>query len=195
MGRHKRTSAKELRDVAELSARLLTERGIVHKENLLEEIGKMADAPILPGMPSVYLPHKWTITQAQLAMIGLIKEWVEHTKDNQIAQESSDKFFKFVVRENERIIRVLQGEVKKQGEAITDLSKEFDDKTIAQIFSPLVRFQTAKALRKFYIDSLAIFTINNAGGSVSDYIDWFRDWTTQLYQFWEIKHEKLPNTN
>lgn len=189
MANKKRKSIKELREAATFAGKLLQDRGITSVENILENIAKVSTAPILPGVPSPYLPQRWTITEAQLAMIGFVKKWLQDTNVKRAQQKSSDEFFKFVIRRLEKRVRKaeLEADEKKKELDKAQFFKDIEDKELKQlsdIMSPLTRLSTVKALHKFYIDSFVVFVINNAGGSTADFVEWFSEWTTQLYKLW-----------
>lgn len=180
----KRAPIRQLREAAKQVHDMLSRRGVVHKENVLEEMAKDASAPILPGIPS-YLPHKWTIQAARAAMYTLLKDWCEKYKDDPEKQERITDFFAFVVKELYKKERQYKAEMKRTEESLANLK---DAPLLYEIFSPMRKRQTAKGLQKFFVDSFAVFTIVKADGNTTDYAEWFLgDWTTSLNNLWDKK--------
>ena len=180
----KRAPMSQLRYAAQTAFGMLKSRGVVREHNVLEELAKDSNAPILPGVPS-YLPHRWTIEAAQSAMFVLIKEWVKKTNDDLIKQDNVSDFFKFVIMKMQDEERKYKREVRKTGKLIKEMK---ETPLLSDIFSPLRKSQTIQSMHKFFVDSFAISVIVHANGSTGDYVDWFlNEWTPSLYKLWSTK--------
>lgn len=177
----KRAPLTQLREAASKAHELLSNKNVVHKDNVLERLAKEAGAPILPGLPS-YLPHRWTIEAAQRAMHAIIVEWMVVTEKDLNKQDNAAEFFKFVVK-------VMKVEEKKYKREMKITQKEIkgmkEVRLLSEIFSPHRRWQTTRALHKFFIDSFAVSLIVKQNDSTSSYADWFlNEWTPSLYKLW-----------
>lgn len=183
----KRAPLSQLRAMAQQAFQMLKDKKVVHESNVLEELAKDANAPILPGLPS-YLPHRWTIRAAQQSMLILMKDWVRKTNHDLILQENASEFFKFVVARMQDQERKFKKEIKKNEKIVKDMREM---PLIADIFSPVRKRQTTRSMHKFFIDSFAISVIVHMNGSTGDYADWFlNDWTPALYKLWSSKEKK-----
>lgn len=185
--RKKRQSIKKLSEAAKVTNDMLIKKNIIAKSNVLADISKMPNGPKLPGIPR-YLPHKWTITAARRIMFDLLNEWADITKENETKQDNAGQFFEFVVKrmaEQERIYRLEMRKMKRSFESLEESPVIYD------VFSPVRKYETTKALHKFFIDSFAISVIEKANGSVIEYAEWFLgEWTEELYKIWEKKEIK-----
>jgi len=183
---------KQLREASLAASQMLIEKKISHQGNVLEEVLKMSNAPILPGMPKYYLPHRWTIEVSVNQMYNLLKDWAA-LKDGKDIQDNASEFFKYVVAQ----MRDKEKRYKKEVRETDSIIKKIDDAPIlADIFSPLRKYQTAKALHKFYIDSFAVSVIVKSNGSTGEYADWFlNEWMPSLYELWSKPDELRKEEN
>ncbi len=178
----KRAPIAQLKEAGNRAFALLVEKRVVHHRNVLEDIARDANAPILPGIPS-YLPHRWTIDAARQAMFVLMEEWIKENDGNEEMQEKAPDFFYFVVKRMKLKEREYKREVKR--EEFKAFSNMKEARLISDIFSPVRKHQTAKGLNKFFVDSFAIFIIVKAQGTTTEYAEWFLgEWTPSLYKLW-----------
>lgn len=178
----------QLRDAGKAAFAMLVQKRVVHQKNVLEEISKDANAPILPGLPS-YLPHRWTIDASRNAMLALLREWAESHKGDEAAQERVSDFFWFVVKRMKREERRFKSEMKRTESEVFRGVKEA--RLVSDIFSPVRKHQTARGLHKFFVDSFAIFIIVRAQGTTSEYAEWFLgEWTPSLHGLWTKKNDE-----
>ncbi len=188
----KRAPLSQLRNVAQEAFRLLVKRRVVSEKNILEELAKDANAPVLPGVPS-YLPHRWTIQAAQIAMHTIIKDWVKKTNNDLMKQDNASEFFKYVISRMQEEEKKFKRDVKKTERMIKDME---DAPLLSDIFSPLQKYRTTKAMHKFFIDSFAISVIVHMNGSTGEYADWFlNDWSPALFKLWSRRDKKDDKSN
>jgi hypothetical protein len=186
----KKPPLKQLKAAAKHANDIAKKRGLIAKESLIDKIASNPDAPTLPGLPG-YLPHEETITACQVLLARTAKAWIDETRDNETKTENISEFFKFVLK---RIDTELHKFEKEQKEMEKNIKEDFGTYTLAEIFSPLRRLQTAKALHKFFVDSFAVSVIVKMNSSTSEYVDWFlNNWTVEMLKLWKI-HEKDNNT-
>jgi len=57
------------------------------------------------------------------------------------------------------------------------------------VFSPIRKKEVAHAIHRFFVDSFACAIVLKNNNSVSEYVNWFIDWTEAMYQLW-IKPEE-----
>ncbi len=120
-------------------------------------------------------------------MHAILKKWVTKTNKDMIKQENAAEFFKFVVTMMAEEERKAKIEVNKMKKIAVDMKEA---KPLSDIFAPQRKWETTKAMHKFFVDSFAISVIVHANGSTGDYADWFlNDWTPALYKLW-YKQEK-----
>ena len=182
----RRLPIKQLKDASMTASAMLIEKNVAHKFNMLEGILSMSNAPILPGVPTYYLPHRWTIEVAVNQMYNLLQDWAKVQPD-ELLQDNASEFFKFVVGQMKTKEKKYKQEVKNTDRIIKNIE---DAPIIADIFSPLRRYQTAKSLHKFYIDSFAVSVIVKSNGSTAEYADWFlNEWMPSLYKLWSKSNE------
>lgn len=179
---------KQLRAASQQVARMLIDKRVTTEENVLEKLAKDSTKSILPGIPS-YLPHRWTIEASRNAMFSILRDWTELTKKDLKKQENIGEFFRYVISRVEDQNRKYKKETKK-ARAEERAMESQKGKFLSEIFSPLRKLQTARALMKFYIDSFAIFIIVHEKETTTDYAEWFiGDWTPALYEMWSKKNK------
>jgi len=89
--------------------------------------------------------------------------------------------------EEERKYRLEMRKMKRSFESLEESVVIYD------VFTPVRKHETVKALHKFFIDSFAISVIEKANGSVIEYAEWFLgEWTEELYKIWEKKEKDEP---
>lgn len=166
---------------------MLIDRRVTQSENVLEKLTQDSGKSILPGIPS-YLPHRWTIEASRNAMFSILRDWTELTKKDLKKQERISDFFRYVISRVEDENRKYKKETKKAKKELHAM--ETQDRILSEIFSPLRKLQTARALMKFYIDSFAIFIIAHEKETTTDYAEWFiGEWTPALYDMWSSKNK------
>lgn len=184
-----RVPMKQLRAASKEVARMLIDKRVIQRENVLEKIAQDSSKAILPGIPS-YLPHRWTIEASRNAMFSVLRDWTELTKGDLKKQENISEFFRFVIGRVEDQNRKYKKEVKKARQEQIEMENKKGE-FLSEVFSPLRKLQTARALMKFYIDSFAIFLIvHDKEETTTDYAEWFiGDWTPALYEMWSNKNK------
>ena len=184
--RKKRLPIEQLREAGKIARQMLVDRGILAKESLLDNLLKGKNAPKLPGIP-VYLPHQWTLQASQRMMYDLLVIWKIECKGDNEMTENLTEFFKFVVKELRKKERKFDKEVKENR---SKFSKEIDEVPVLKdVFSPLRKKEGMRAMNRFFVDSFAVSIALKNINSVSEYADWFLDWTQELYAIW-VKPEK-----
>lgn len=176
----KRLPIKKLREEGAKATEMLKERGIIARESIIEEIAKKEDAPALPGIPP-YLPHEWTLKASQRMMYDLLVIWRDENKKKGDRVENITEFFKFVVSE----LRKQEEKYKKQVDVMPSMFKKMrNNPTVKDVFSPLRKMENTHAIQRFFIDSFAVAIILKNNHTVSDYANWFLDWTEKMYSLW-----------
>jgi len=176
---------KQLKEVSKAVKELSIARGLRGEVSFIDEITQNTEAPLLPGLPP-YLPHRWTIKASQRMMFDLLSLWKLENEDEE-RQENITEFFKFVIKEFDKQIKRAEKEVKE----VPKLIKKMEDvPVLSEVFAPLQKKTTTKALQKFYVDSFAIAVIVRQNDTVSDYAEWFLTWTEELDKFWSAKEVK-----
>lgn len=190
----KRLPIEQLREAGLVARQMLKDRGIISKESFIDDLMSKRTSPLLPGVPG-YLPHRWTIIATQKMMTAFIFQWIQKTsanrKGNDLKRENVTEFFIFVVKELKSIERKFKKEVKEQPEFIKNMKTV---PVLADIFGPLRKRDTIKAMERFFVDSFAIAIVLKQNHSTSDYCNWFLDWTLELDKIWGEKEKVTPIT-
>lgn len=172
----KRPNRKQLLEAGQWARERLKEKGIFREESIIDEILRTPGAPVLPGggspiSPLVYLPRRHTIEITKMIVYSIAKVWNDTVKDA-VKKEKVDEFFKFTLKNMRRsdslITQMLQDTIAKS---------KFDLVGINLITTQ----ENIKGVHRFLIDSFAVYpNLLNGNSGVSDYIEWFILWTTEL---------------
>lgn len=186
MATKKRLPIEQLREAGETARKMLIEKGIITKESSIDRLLKDEKAPVLPGIPA-YLPHQWTIQISQRMMYDLLVIWKNECKKKNLYPENITDFFKFLVKE----LRRQEKKFKKEMDEMPDLVKTMDEVPVLKdVFSPMRKKESSNAIQRFFIDSFAVAVVLKNTESVSDYANWFLDWTQELYNIWDKSKQK-----
>lgn len=183
MRKKKRQDIQRLREVQKFARDYEVRKGLIHEESVIDRLARDPNAPVLPGLPS-YLPRPWTIHQTRRVVYDLGREWQATHKENPQMAGNIAEFAKFGVS-------VLNEQVKKHRKSMKDMSKVVDDYVATDtavaphdVFKPIENYETAKAIRQFIIDSLAVAIIVKRYDDTADFLEWFMGWTNQLLDQW-----------
>jgi hypothetical protein len=180
MSKKKRLPIGQLRAAGRVAREMLVKRGIISEESLLDQIMKMENSPNLPGIPS-YLPHQWTLKASQRIMYDLAIMWKVECNDNEEKAENLTKFFAFIVKN----LRSMEKEYAKEEKAMGKSIKGMEDVPVLKdIFAPSRKKENINAIHRFFVDSFAVAIILKNNDSTSSYLNWFLDWTQDLYALW-----------
>ena len=186
MNKKKRAPIKQLREAGKFARELLIKRGIQSKDNVIAELLNTKDAPILPGQHASYIPRPWTIQSSQRMLYDMLIIWKERCEGQGMLRENITEFWKFVVKQ-------MREQIEKTNQEIVDMPKAMKQlkviPVVKDIFSPMQKKETLKAMQRFFIDSFAVAVVVKNHNSVSEYCNWFLDWTQELNKIW-IKPEK-----
>ena len=181
----KRLPIEQLREAGEQARKMLAEKGIISKESTIDKLFAEKETPTLPGIPA-YLPHQWTLQVAQRMMMDLLILWKQDCKSKNSYNENITEFFKFVVKE----LRRQEKKFYKEEQLMSKTIKLLDEVPVLKdVFSPTRKKESMHAIQRFFIDSFAVSITLNGSESVSEYANWFLDWTQDLYVLW-MKPEK-----
>ncbi len=181
----KRLPIEQLREVAKESERILRDKGIHTKESAIDQIINEKKLS-LPGIPA-YLPHRWTIATARKIMADLVIIWLAETKGKPSKQEDHREFFRFIVREMEKI----EKRKKKENEMMPSLIKQMSTSvTLNTVFAPMQAMETAHTMNQFLMDSFAVAVILKQHNTVTDYVLWFDEWTRDMETYWNPKEQR-----
>lgn len=183
----KRPPIEQLREAGRMARQMLVDKGILAKDSILDKIMKEG-GPTLPGIP-VYLPHQWTLKAAQRIMYDLLIIWKSECKNDSTKAENITEFFKFVINE---LRKQEQNFNKDIGEIPKFIKSMKNVPLLKDIFSPMRKKESMKAIQRFFIDSFAVAVALKNNYSTSDYANWFLDWTQDLYALW-VKPEQRKN--
>ena len=192
----KRAPIKQLKHAAFVARKRLIELGVITKDSSIERIKKEYPNVPLPGLYP-YLPHKETLVKSQRGMYDLLKLWqYENTKDGKKNIKNMDNlglFVDFMYSEMDKIENTAKNKEKMTEQFIKDTE---DIPVLGDLFKHTNLYQTAKAVKKFYVDSLAIFVwVKNKDSNTGNYAEWFFDWTKKLHGIWEENEKKSKQTN
>src|ERR1035441_9020977 len=185
----KRLPIEQLREVGKKAREMLVTKGILSKNSVIHKVLKDKNAPILPGIPA-YIPKGWTIQVAQIIMRDFLIQWKEECKKKRYNVEDISTFFKFIVKESRRQERKFKREMDRMPSLIKAMK---DIPVLAEVFSPLRKKETMHAMQRFYEDSFAVAIILKNATTVSEYANWFLDWTNDLFTTWTKLEQYLPN--
>lgn len=185
----RRIPREQLIEAGKIARKMLREKGIEAKKSILDEIMKSKGAPILPGLPT-YLPHRWTLRASQRMLYDIILIWKEECKKDYKKMENITEFWKFMIKQLRKQEKVYKKELKQMPELISSLKQV---PFLKDVFSPLQKYETMKAMQRFFVDSFAVSIALKKNVLTSDYANWFLDWTTDLEKLWlpKKKREKL----
>ena len=178
----KRAPRKQLIEAGRIATKLAIERGLRSKDSVIDMLILDKTAPTLPGLPP-YLPHRWTLKASQRMMYDMLLLWKNDSKD----QENIGEFFRFVIKEFAIQIENANKEVQETEKNIKTMKTVQNTPVIREIFAPVQKKTTLKALQKFYIDCFAIAVMLKHNDEVSEYAEWFLDWTNSLDHYWSEK--------
>lgn len=189
MQNKRRPPIEQLRAAGKLAKELLVERHIIAKDSVIDEMINNKDAPTLPGIPA-YLPHQWTLKAAQHMMYDFLLMWRDKCKDNDSKAEDITEFFKMVITEFRRQEHLYNKEIV----AMPKLLKAMKTVPVLKdIFSPMRKKETVRSIQRFFIDSFAVSVVLKHNHSVSEYANWFLEWTEEMHKLW-IKPEDRSKT-
>lgn len=160
---------------------MLRERGFEARESVIDKLLKEKDAPELPGIPP-YLPHPWTIRAAQRILYDILKLWRQETKAKQ--QNDLKAFFSFLERE----LNALEDKFKREESEMPELIKSLKEVPVLKyVFGPMRNRENTNAMHRFLVDSLATLLAKTSAPervTVSEYANWFLDWSNDLFSLW-----------
>ena len=169
---------KQLLEMKKVVKEMSIKRGLRIDKSFIDEITHDTSKTVLPGLPP-YLPHQWTIKASQRMMYDLLILWRIERKG--VDEDNITDFFKFVIAEFDTQLATA----KKEMEEVPKLFSTVDNVPVLKdVFAPLQKKQTTTALQKFYVDSFAIAVMVKQNDTVSDYAEWFLDWTEELDKYW-----------
>lgn len=183
----KRLPIEQLRQAGKMARGMLVKRGIIAEYSILDGILQTKTGPTLPGHPSVYLPHQWTLQAAQHMMYDFLVIWIAECKKKKEEEEAENitNFFKFLIKE----MRSQEKNVKKEIKNMPKLLKAMKEVPVLKdVFGPMRKQEALKGMQSFFIDSFAVSVVLKNNHSVSEFANWFLDWTQELNKLW-IKPE------
>ena len=189
MEKKTRAPIKQLREAGKIIKELLIKKGLQSEKEIISEILNTKDAPLLPGQHSSYIPRPWTIQSSQRMLYDILILWKDKCKDNSSKKENITEFWKFVVKELRDQIHLANQELVNMPKMLKQMGGV---PLLKDVFSPMQKKDTLKAMQKFFIDSFAIAVVLKNHTSVSSYANWFLDWTNDLNKLW-IKPEDRKN--
>lgn len=176
-----RAPLEQLRASGREAQRLLRERGFESKESVIDKLVKDKDAPTLPGIPP-YLPHPWTIRAAQRILYRILQLWRQEATKKEMNELRP--FFAFLEKELGKLEAKFRREESKMPELIKSL-KEVP--VLKYVFGPGRNKENTAAMHRFLVDSLATLLAKNTHPeevTVTEFANWFLDWSNDLYQLW-----------
>ena len=203
MEEKKRAPIEQLRAAGRVATQMLVSRGIIAKDSVIDKILLDAKSPKLPGIPA-YLPHEWTITASQRVMRDLVFMWLAETqkeinpskkllgKKNKSGIEVDEKrrediteFWKFCLSNLKDQEAAFNKEKKAMPAKLAEIEKKIGEVPVLKdVFSPMRKEENLKALQHFLVDSFAVAIVVKQHHSVSEYLNWFLDWTQDLHFLW-----------
>lgn len=183
----KRLPIEQLRAAGKIAREMLVKKGILAENSILDQILQNKDAPTLPGHPSVYLPHQWTLEAAQHMMYDFLAIWVVQCKEQgkERSAENITEFFKFLIKEMRKQEKNLKKEIKNMPKLLKAM-KEVP--VLKEVFGPMRKREAVRGMQRFFIDSFAVAVVLKNNSTVSEFANWFLDWTLELNKLW-IKPE------
>lgn len=163
-----------------MAREMLVEKGIIAKDSVLDKIINTKDAPTLPGIP-VYLPHQWTLQGAQHMMYDFLLLWRNECKDNEQRMDNVTEFFKFMIAEMRRQESMVNQEIVAMPHLIKAMKSV---PVLKDVFSPLRKKDTVRSMQRFFVDSFAVSIVVKSNHTVSEYAEWFLDWTNEMLKIW-----------
>jgi hypothetical protein len=177
--RKRRPDRKQLLEAGAYAREMLKEKGIFSEQSIIDSVLQTPGSPTLPGYGQLYIPRRHTIEITKMILYSIAKVWNDNVKDNR--REKVDEFFKYVVKE-----------LRKSNSLITQMLQDTLAKSKFELvgISLLTTQENTKAIQRFLIDSFAVYPNLMTGRSgVSDYLDWFITWTSELQKV----AKTLPN--
>ncbi len=189
-----RAPIEQLLKAGEESNRLLIQRGLVSKDNLVERTQKEHPNLILPGIPS-YLPHKWTIKDSQRIMYDIFKMWQFKNKKMKASLDKTEhlaSFIEFCITEMNYQEEVAEKKMNNTGRLIKYIKKV---PVLGKIFEPINQYETIKGIKKFFVDAFAVaIIVEGETSTTSEFAEFFFDWTNKLYSIWDKKNAANKKT-
>lgn len=170
---------------------MLREKGILAKDSVIDKIINDKNAPILPGIPA-YLPHDYTLKMAQQMFRDLLILWMEKCKNNHSLAENITEFYKFIIEELRVQERDFNKDISTMARSI-QIKKLGNVPVLKDVFSPMRKKQVVVAMRKFMVDSFAVSVVLKNNNNVSEYANWFLDWTNDMQKLW-VAPDKRDNS-
>ena len=200
----KRAPIEQLREAGRAAHKMLIDRGIIAKESVIDQILKDSKSPKLPGIPA-YLPHEWTIIASQRIMRDLVVMWKAKTesvaledykikkKKGYVAKiivdtkkrEDITEFWKFCLVSLKDQEKVFAKEKKAMPAKLAEMEKKVGGVPVLKdVFSPMRKEENLNAIQHFLVDSFAVAIVVKKHDTVTDYLNWFLDWTQDLHFLW-----------
>lgn len=186
MAKKKRAPIEQLRQAGKIAKEMAIKRGLRTENSVIDDILQNANAPKLPGIPS-YLPHEWTLKAAQRIMYDLLVMWRDETKEDAKRAENITAFWTFVIQQLRAQEKVFDEEMKDMPRLV---KMSATAPLLKDIFGPMRKKENVKAIQHFFVDAFAVSIVIKSNVCVSDFVNWFVDWTEELYKFWIKPVEK-----
>ncbi len=183
--RKNRAPFLQLKEASEVSRALQLKKKMVGEKSIFERMATDPHAPILPGGMNPYLPDEFTLRVARQMVMTIVKKWVQVNKGNNELQEKIEPFYRFAVRKMEDEERKFIA--KGYNDRIESLANQSADWTIAKVFSNHRSRESAESMKRYIADSFNISLYNEGHRSVSEYLEWYDEWTDKLYAIWKNK--------
>lgn len=181
----KRLPIQQLRETALEAELILRDRGIHTKESAIDAIVKEGKI-LLPGRQP-YLPHLWSLKASRKVLGNILILWINETKNEPARREDHKAFFNFMLAE----LFEIEKKEKSQVESMPAILKALKGTmTLNEIFAPMQAMETTHTMSEFMVDAFAVAVILKELDTVSDFVFWFDEWTTEMEKFWGDK-EKL----
>jgi hypothetical protein len=203
MSKKLRAPTEQLREAGKVARQMLVKKGFIAEKSIIDGLLKKKGAPKLPGIPP-YIPRPDTIKVTQRVMRDLVIMWKDECVRNpsykaldRTLTEGKDQniteFFKFVLASLDEREEKFDKDMKKM--KTTYINKVINDvPVIKEIFYPMRNKENLSALHHFFIDSFALSIIIKSNHNTSSYLNWFLDWTEEMYKLWSnyetIKEKK-----
>lgn len=183
--RKRRAPIRQLHEASKVARQMLIDKRIDSKDNLLQRLSQMPNAPKLPGLPP-YLPRKYTLDWARVVMTIIVKKWLDANKGKagKKRQENIREFMVFAIRR-------LEDEERKWTLRLRSTNlEEVEGETIAKIFAPMQAKETAERLKIFIVDMFNKSNIITQNGTVSEFLDEFDADTLKMMDLWKKNDNK-----
>lgn len=194
--RKKRAPLKQLKYAARIARAHLLKKGLITEESSIDRIKKEYPHIKLPGLYS-YIPHKETLIRGQQGMRDLFKLWVFTNTSNGVTDTSKvdnfPLFIDFMYGEMEKIEKKAKNKERMTEKIIKDSE---DIPLLGDIFAHTNLYSAAKAMKKFYVDSFAVFVWDQGQDlTTGEFAEWFFKWTNDLHDIWvkNFENEVKPN--